>query len=58
MFPLYKEDRDSYQEWREEKIEKGRIQHHDYFNADTWAWAGSGQAENTPDRNDRTARNS
>ncbi len=58
MFPLWQNDKESYHEWRDGKIEKGRIQHHDYFNADTWAWAGSGQAENTPDRNDSTARNS
>ena len=30
------EDKDAYHEWRDEKIERGRIAHEN-FNADTWA---------------------
>lgn len=37
MFPLYKEDSEAYHEWREDKIEKGRIDHEAFFNQDTWA---------------------
>ncbi len=50
VIPMWREDPDAYHRWRDEKIEKGRIQHHDYFNADTWAWLGNEQAETTFDK--------
>lgn len=47
VFPMWKEDKEAYHRWREEKIANGRIEHHDYFNADTWAWSGDKQADRT-----------
>jgi hypothetical protein len=34
---MWQEDKDAYHEWREEKIERGRIAHEHFFNTDTWA---------------------
>ena len=37
VFPMWKDDSAAYHEWRDEKIEKGRIDHAAHFNADVWA---------------------
>ena len=37
VYPMWKEDSAAYHEWRDEKIEKGRIDHAAHFNADVWA---------------------
>lgn len=37
VFPMWQEDKDGYHAWRDEKIEKGRIDHAAHFNADVWA---------------------
>jgi hypothetical protein len=37
VFPMWQEDKEAYHEWRNEKIERGRIAHEHFFNADTWA---------------------
>jgi pyruvate ferredoxin oxidoreductase delta subunit len=37
VFPMWQEDKEAYHEWRNEKIERGRIAHENFFNADTWA---------------------
>lgn len=45
VYPMWKEDSDTYHEWRDGKIAKGRIDHHSFFNADTWSWLGGKQSE-------------
>jgi len=45
VYEMWKQDPEAYHRWREEKIARGRIEHHGYYNTDTWAWAGGRQAE-------------
>lgn len=45
VFPMWQEDKESYHEWREEKIARGKIEHQAYFNSDTWSWSGQGQSK-------------
>lgn len=53
VFPMWKEDPEAYHEWREEKIAKGRIVHHDFFNGDTWSWSQGSQAAGQYDQTSR-----
>ena len=37
VYPMWKEDKEAYHAWRDEKIARGRIDHQAHFNANIWA---------------------